>query len=164
MWKKHAVQGQIYSFGNTYLRLKEGNSDISYILHAKKTNTSESWSVSEKSVKASEYVLFTVRVSATPCPSVEGRARATTGYISLISQGTPPVNPSLSLSLPGSTGARLNSPWRDLPYFCSPVKVNFLIEHNLCKQVSCKTNSYLYSCIICYVLYLHFTNVVSLSH
>lgn len=42
--------------------------------------------VSEKSVKASEYLMFNVRVSATPCPCVEGRATtATTGYISLIS-------------------------------------------------------------------------------
>lgn len=41
--------------------------------------------VSEKSVEVSECVVFTVRVSTTPCPSEEGRAAATTGYISLIS-------------------------------------------------------------------------------
>lgn len=41
--------------------------------------------VSENSGQVSKYVMFTVKVSATPCPSEEGRAAAMTGYISLIS-------------------------------------------------------------------------------
>lgn len=42
-------------------------------------------SVSEKSVRTSESVMFSVGVSATPCPSEEGRSTATAGYISLVS-------------------------------------------------------------------------------
>lgn len=70
---------------NTYLRSKVCDCRISDILRELKKQMRQCLVASEKSVEASEYVMFSVKVSATPCPSEEGRVTATTGYISLIS-------------------------------------------------------------------------------
>ena len=72
-------------FGITYLRLKKSvvGTFLTFYLNGKQMFQCPV--VSEKSGQASKYVMFTVKVSATPCPSEEGRAAAMTGYISLIS-------------------------------------------------------------------------------